>query len=100
MQVFSAFSFYESQGSRLVADIQGVGNLFTDPQVLSSDYRFGDGDLGPRGMALFFHSFRHNTVATALGIPFFPLSKSELNNQSKYEDNFFSMLGNDPQISF
>ena len=98
MQVFSAFSFYESQGDRLVADIQGVGDLFTDPQVLSSDYRFGDGDLGPRGMALFFHSFRHNTVATALGIPFFPLSKSELNNQSKYEDNFFSMLGNDPSL--
>jgi elongation factor 2 kinase len=31
-QVFSAFSFYESQGTRLVADIQGVGDLYTDPQ--------------------------------------------------------------------
>ena len=60
--MFSAFSFYASQGNRLVADIQGVGNLFTDPQVLSSDYRFGDGDLGPRGMALFFKSFCHSLV--------------------------------------
>lgn len=77
----------------MVADIQGVGNLFTDPQVLSNDYRFGDGDLGPRGMALFFHTFRHNTVATALGIPFFPLSKSELKKQSRYEDEFFSLMG-------
>lgn len=90
-QVFSAFSFYESQGTRLVADIQGVGNLFTDPQVLSSDYRFGDGDLGPRGMALFFKTFRHNTVASAMGIPVFPLSKNELKHQSKYEDDEFSM---------
>lgn len=49
-QVFSAFSFYSSQGQRLVADVQGVGDLYTDPQVLSMDYRFGDGDLGPRGM--------------------------------------------------
>ena len=49
-QVFSVYSFYASQGNRLVADIQGVGDLYTDPQVLSSDYRFGDGDLGPRGM--------------------------------------------------
>ncbi|KAK1743666.1 eukaryotic elongation factor 2 kinase [Skeletonema marinoi] len=48
-QVFSAHSFYASQGNRLVADIQGVGDLYTDPQVLSVDYRFGDGDLGPRG---------------------------------------------------
>lgn len=75
----------------MVADIQGVGNLFTDPQVLSSDYRFGDGDLGPRGMALFFKTFRHNTVASAMGIPVFPLSKNELKHQSKYEDDEFSL---------
>jgi elongation factor 2 kinase len=31
-QVFSAFSFYQSEGRRLVADIQGVGDLYTDPQ--------------------------------------------------------------------
>lgn len=31
-QVFSAFSFYESEGNRLVADMQGVGDLYTDPQ--------------------------------------------------------------------
>jgi elongation factor 2 kinase len=48
-QVFSAHSFYASQGNRLVADVQGIGDLYTDPQVLSIDYRFGDGDLGPRG---------------------------------------------------
>ncbi|KAG7361352.1 alpha-kinase family protein [Nitzschia inconspicua] len=92
-QVFSAFSFYASKGERLVADIQGVGDLFTDPQVLSSDYRFGDGDLGPRGMALFFKSFRHNTVADAIGIAEFPLSKNELKHQSEYEDDVFSMSG-------
>jgi elongation factor 2 kinase len=31
-QTFSAFSFYDSEGERLVADIQGVGDLYTDPQ--------------------------------------------------------------------
>lgn len=31
-QTFSAFSFYASEGERLVADIQGVGDLYTDPQ--------------------------------------------------------------------
>ena len=86
-QVFSAFSFYASRGHRLVADIQGVGDLYTDPQVLSSDYRFGDGDLGPRGMALFFHSFRHCSYSDMMGIPIFPLSKNELKHQAKYHED-------------
>jgi len=76
-QLFSAHSFYASEGDRLVVDIQGVGDLYTDPQVLSSDYRFGDGDLGPRGMALFFKTFLHSSASRAMGIPFFPLSKTE-----------------------
>lgn len=94
-QVFSAFSFFASRGTRLVADIQGVGDLYTDPQVLSNDYRFGDGDLGPRGMALFFKTFRHNTVADSMGIPQFQLSKNELKHQAEYEDDIFSMSGDD-----
>lgn len=85
-QVFSAHSFYASEGTRLVADIQGVGDLYTDPQVLSSDYRFGDGDLGPRGMALFFKTFRHCGMSDGLGIPIFALSKNELKVQAKYEE--------------
>jgi Alpha-kinase family len=70
-----------------VADIQGVGDLYTDPQVLSDDYRFGDGDLGPRGMALFFRTYRNCGTSDGLGIPTFPLSKHELTVQSKYEDD-------------
>lgn len=83
-QVFSAHSFYASEGNRLVADIQGVGDLYTDPQVLSSDYRFGEGDLGPRGMALFFKSFRHSGISDRMGIPIFQISKNELKHQAKY----------------
>jgi len=86
-QVFSAYSFHASRGTRLVADVQGVGDLYTDPQVLSVDYRFGDGDLGPRGMALFFHSFRHCHFSDSLGIPIFPLSRNELKHQAKYEED-------------
>lgn len=86
-QVFSAHSFYASQGQRLVADVQGVGDLYTDPQVLSTDYRFGDGDLGPRGMALFFKTFRHCDMSDGLGIPIFPLSRNERKHQAKYDDD-------------
>ena len=86
-QVFSAHSFYASQGQRLVADVQGVGDLYTDPQVLSMDYRFGDGDLGPRGMALFFKTFRHCDLSDRLGIPIFRLSRNEKKLQAKYNDD-------------
>mmetsp|Transcript_29919 Transcript_29919/g.62954 ORF Transcript_29919/g.62954 Transcript_29919/m.62954 type:complete len:711 (+) Transcript_29919:444-2576(+) len=85
-QVFSAHSFYASEGQRLVADIQGVGDLYTDPQVLSIDFRFGDGDLGPRGMALFFKTFRHCDLSDMMGIPIFPLSRNERRHQAKYDD--------------
>ena len=86
-QVFSAHSFYASQGQRIVADIQGVGDLYTDPQILSMEYRFGDGDLGPRGMALFFKTFRHNELSDQLGIPIFPLSRNERKHQAEYYDD-------------
>jgi elongation factor 2 kinase len=33
-QAFSAFSFFASGGNIMVVDIQGVGDLYTDPQVL------------------------------------------------------------------
>jgi elongation factor 2 kinase len=45
-------------------------------------------------MALFFKTFRHNTLADSLGIPFFPLSKNELKHQAKYEDDVFSLSEN------
>jgi elongation factor 2 kinase len=99
-QLFSAFSFYSSKGTRLVADIQGVGDLYTDPQVLSNDYRFGEGDLGPRGMALFFKGFRHNHVSDALGIPIFALSKNELRVQEKYDEDEETVSSHDAESYF
>jgi elongation factor 2 kinase len=54
---------------------------------LSSDYRFGDGDLGPRGMALFFHNFRHSAISDSLGMPIFHLSRNEIRHQAKYDDD-------------
>jgi hypothetical protein len=38
-------------------------------------------------MALFFKNFRHSGVSVALGIPIFPLSRNELKQQAKYEDD-------------
>ena len=41
--------------------IAGVGDLYTDPQIHTSDGKgYGDANLGPRGMALFFSSHKCN----------------------------------------
>jgi len=54
VQAFTHFTFASSGGELLVADLQGVARetevLLTDPQVLSSDGRFGPGDLCGSGM--------------------------------------------------
>ena len=76
--VFSRFSFYASAGQLMIVDIQGVGNLWTDPQIHSlagDDY--GDGNLGVGGMALFFSTSRYGPVARSLGLPLFALSPAE-----------------------
>ncbi|KAH8054922.1 alpha-kinase [Aureococcus anophagefferens] len=77
-EAFSAHSFYASRGDVLVCDIQGVGDLFTDPQLHSCDESHGDGDLGRRGMALFFASSDgSNELMKLLEIPTFALTAAE-----------------------
>lgn len=51
-------------------------------QIHSQDDRFGDSDLGIRGMALFFVSFRRNPVCDYLKLPRFPLSSKERNRMA------------------
>ena len=46
-QAFSHFSFERSGHQLIVVDIQGVGDLYTDPQIhTEKGTDFGDGNLG------------------------------------------------------
>ena len=64
-QALSHFTFERSGHQLIVVDVQGVGDLYTDPQIhTASGQEYGDGNLGTKGMALFFHSHICNQVRT------------------------------------
>ncbi|CAH8681107.1 unnamed protein product [Schistosoma haematobium] len=77
-QAFSHFTFERSGHRLIVVDIQGVGNLWTDPQIHTFDGKsYGDGNLGIRGMALFFYTHRCNPLCLALSLSAFDLPINE-----------------------
>ncbi|CAH8646928.1 unnamed protein product [Schistosoma mattheei] len=77
-QAFSHFTFERSGHRLIVVDIQGVGNLWTDPQIHTFDGKsYGDGNLGIRGMALFFYTHRCNPLCLALSLSAFDLPVNE-----------------------
>mmetsp|Transcript_55147 Transcript_55147/g.49645 ORF Transcript_55147/g.49645 Transcript_55147/m.49645 type:complete len:425 (-) Transcript_55147:190-1464(-) len=65
---FAHFTYEASKRKLLVCDIQGVGDVYTDPQVHSSQNvkAFGRGNLGTKGFENFLRTHRCNPVCKYL----------------------------------
>ncbi|CAH1796293.1 unnamed protein product [Owenia fusiformis] len=66
-QAFTHFTFEDSGRREMVVDIQGVGDVYTDPQIFTM-HGEGDGraDWGPVGIAGFFLNHKCNAICRAL----------------------------------
>eukprot|EP00349_Pseudokeronopsis_sp_Brazil_P011021 CAMPEP_0202978988 /NCGR_PEP_ID=MMETSP1396-20130829/85265_1 /ASSEMBLY_ACC=CAM_ASM_000872 /TAXON_ID= /ORGANISM="Pseudokeronopsis sp., Strain Brazil" /LENGTH=225 /DNA_ID=CAMNT_0049718217 /DNA_START=265 /DNA_END=939 /DNA_ORIENTATION=+ len=68
-QTLSHFSWQLTQGYLLISDLQGVGNILTDPQIHCIDQeRFGSGNLGLYGILLFFDTHICNDYCKKLSL--------------------------------
>ena len=53
----------------MIVDLQGVGNVLTDPQIHCLDkHRFGKGNLGYEGILMFFNTHTCNEYCKTLGL--------------------------------
>lgn len=68
-QAFSHFTYVGSHHELMVVDIQGVSDIYTDPQILSPDGEgYGMGNLGMKGIQRFFNSHVCNPICHQLGL--------------------------------
>nr|CAK6928274.1 unnamed protein product [Fasciola hepatica] len=78
-QAFNQFTFERSGHRLLVVDLQGLGDLYTDPQIHTAEgVGYSNGTFSPRGMAFFLHSHHCNPLCEWLGPTAFNLAPSEL----------------------
>ncbi|KAH9444082.1 hypothetical protein Pst134EB_026467 [Puccinia striiformis f. sp. tritici] len=55
MNAFTHWSYNQSKGQRLVSDLQGVGPILTDPQIIDMDpHCWSDGNTSREGINQFF----------------------------------------------
>jgi hypothetical protein len=62
-QAFSHFTFQQSEGRMVVCDIQGVHDMYTDPQIHTLDGKgYGQGNMGRGGIEKWIQSHVCNDI--------------------------------------
>ena len=84
-QAFSHFTFCRTGGEKIVVDVQGVGDLLTDPQLHTREGNSGPGDGGPRGFGLFFATHKCNRICRRMNLRNFRTNEESLMSGSDTE---------------
>lgn len=83
-----------------MVDIQGVGDLYTDPAVHSMDHQgFGSGNMGPEGMLNFFLTHRCTPLCQCLGLHPFRVCNTEKEPESSAGVNVDSAAPIDAEVT-
>jgi hypothetical protein len=76
-QAFTHFSYEFTEGRMMIVDIQGVNDVYTDPQVHTIDGKgYGVGNMGEKGMEQFLKTHWCNSVCSYLCLEFHAPVKS------------------------
>ena len=89
-QAFSHFTFEASNQKLLICDIQGVDDIYTDPQIHSVLDEFGKGNLGATGMKAFLTRHQCNAICCFLKLPVRELKRNDRGTQP--EEGFRELL--------
>ncbi|KAN0029227.1 hypothetical protein ACTFIV_011106 [Dictyostelium citrinum] len=69
-QSFSHFTYECTTHEMVVVDIQGVDDIYTDPQVHTKDGKgYGEGNLGQKGIEKFLISHKCSPICLQFGLP-------------------------------
>lgn len=88
-QAFTHYTWEKSKHKLLVCDIQGVGDVWTDAQILTVDGKgYGTGNIGRRGINMFLKMHTCNDLCKFLKLPRVNSKISDQNNYKITYDNY------------
>jgi hypothetical protein len=91
-QAFSHFTYEASKHTILICDIQGVGDLYTDPQMHTRENMpsLGKGNLGTRGFERFLATHQCNAICAYLKLPLINQKEKEKDIGTRPDRTFMS----------
>lgn len=98
-QALSHFTFCRTRGEKIVVDVQGVGDLLTDPVLHTRAGNRGPGDGGMRGFGLFFATHKCNRICRRMGLPRFRTSTDHDGGSDTEVDDQVTEAGYDAPLS-
>jgi len=102
-QAFSHFTWEQSGNRLVVCDVQGVGDLYTDPQIHTTDGKgFGQGNMGRAGIDKYLQSHTCNDICRMMGLrplrPGVSISSAAVSQEVKDYATYLGIQPSEPDL--